>query len=85
MSTAGAGSDNIENRIKAIIAEHLGSDPGEVTPEAKISGDLGADSLDAVEIIMALEQEFGCEIPDEEIENVVSVQDAIDTVRKRAA
>ena len=85
MSTASAGSDNIENRIKTIIAEHLGSDPREVTPEAKISSDLGADSLDAVEIIMALEQEFGCEIPDEEIENVVSVQDAIDTVRKRVA
>ena len=67
----------IEERVKAIIVEQLGVNPDQVTPEAKFIEDLGADSLDTVELVMALEEEFGNEIPDEQAEKLQSVGDVI--------
>ena len=68
---------SIEPRIKDIIVEQLGVNPDQVTPEAKFIEDLGADSLDTVELVMALEEEFGSEIPDDEAEKLTSVGDVI--------
>lgn len=68
---------SIEQRIKDIIVEQLGVKPEQVTPEAKFIEDLGADSLDTVELVMALEEEFGNEIPDEQAEKLQSVGDVI--------
>jgi len=73
---------NIEKRIKEIIANQLGVDQEEVVPEASFVEDLGADSLDLVELIMAIEEEFGVEVPDEEAEKIRKVQDAIDYIQK---
>ncbi|MCX5715945.1 MAG: acyl carrier protein [Candidatus Omnitrophica bacterium] len=71
-------------RIKAIIAEQLGVKPEEVTDQAKFIEDLGADSLDTVELVMALEEEFGIEIPDEDAEKMVSVGDAVKYIEEKA-
>ena len=68
---------SIEERVKKIIAEQLGVKEEEVTQEASFVEDLGADSLDTVELVMALEEEFETEIPDEEAEKIATVQDAI--------
>jgi acyl carrier protein len=68
---------SIEQRIKDIIVEQLGVNADQVTPEAKFIEDLGADSLDTVELVMALEEEFGAEIPDEEAERLQAVGDVI--------
>ena len=70
----------VQDKVKSIIAEQLGVKPEEVTPEASFIDDLGADSLDTVELVMALEEEFECEIPDEEAEKITTVQQAIDYV-----
>lgn len=70
-------SATLEEKVKKIIIDQLGVDEAEVTPEAKFIDDLGADSLDTVELVMALEEEFGIEIPDEEAEKIGTVQDAI--------
>ena len=67
----------IEEKVKAIIVEQLGVKAEQVIPEAKFIEDLGADSLDTVELVMALEEEFGMEIPDEEAEKLQSVGDVI--------
>jgi acyl carrier protein len=67
----------IEQRVKDIIVEQLGVKPDQVTPEAKFIEDLGADSLDTVELIMALEEEFGIEVPDEQAEKLTTVGDVI--------
>ncbi|HBC58506.1 MAG TPA: acyl carrier protein [Gammaproteobacteria bacterium] len=67
----------IVERVKKIIVEQLGLKEEEVTAESSFVDDLGADSLDTVELVMALEEEFECEIPDEEAEKIVTVQDAI--------
>jgi len=72
----------IEKRVKEIIANQLGVDQEEVVPEASFVEDLGADSLDLVELIMAIEEEFGVEVPDEEAEKIRKVQDAIDYIQK---
>ena len=64
-----------EERIKDIIVEQLGVNADQVTPEAKLMEDLGADSLDAVELVMALEEEFGIEVPDDEAEKLTSMGD----------
>ncbi|ELH7811672.1 acyl carrier protein [Vibrio harveyi] len=71
---------NIEERVKKIIVEQLGVDEVEVKNEASFVDDLGADSLDTVELVMALEEEFDTEIPDEEAEKITTVQAAIDYV-----
>lgn len=68
---------DIASRVKAIIVEKLGVDEGEVTPEASFTNDLGADSLDTVELIMELEKEFNVSIPDEQAENINTVGQAI--------
>ena len=68
---------SIEQRVKDIIVEQLGVKPEQVTPEAKFIEDLGADSLDTVELVMALEEEFGIEVPDEQAEKLQSVGDVI--------
>ncbi|MDP9159169.1 MAG: acyl carrier protein [Acidobacteriota bacterium] len=71
-------------KVKQIIGEQLGVDEGEVTPSASFVDDLGADSLDQVELVMALEEAFSVEIPDEDAEKIRTVQDAIDYVEKHA-
>ena len=74
----------IPEKVRGIIAEQLGVKPEEVTPEAKFIEDLGADSLDTVELVMALEEEFGVEIPDEEAEKLVTVGDALRYIEQKA-
>jgi len=71
----------LEEKVKQIIVDQLGVDGGEVTPQAKFVEDLGADSLDTVELVMALEEEFGIEIPDEDAEKIMTVKDATDYIR----
>lgn len=72
-------------RVKAIIAEQLGVKPEEVTPEASFVEDLGADSLDTVELVMALEEEFGIEIPDEDAEKMTTVGEAVKYIEEKIA
>ena len=74
----------VESKIKTIIAEQLGVKPEEVTPNASFVDDLGADSLDTVELIMALEEEFNVEIPDEDAEKMKTVGDAIKYIEDKA-
>ena len=71
---------DIEQRVKKIVAEQLGANEADVKNESSFVDDLGADSLDTVELVMALEEEFGCEIPDEDAEKITTVQQAIDYV-----
>lgn len=73
--------ENIEQRVKKIVAEQLGVNEADVKHESSFVNDLGADSLDTVELVMALEEEFECEIPDEEAEKITTVQQAIDYVQ----
>jgi len=73
-----------EERLKNIIVEQLGVEPGEVKPEAQFVNDLGADSLDTVELIMALEEEFDMEIPDEQAEKIKTVAEALEYVKAHA-
>ena len=74
----------VEEKIKSIIAEQLGVKVDEVTPQASFIDDLGADSLDTVELIMALEEEFSVEIPDEDAEKMTTVGDAIKYIDEKA-
>ncbi len=76
---------DIATRVKKIVVEHLGVEEAKVTPEASFIDDLGADSLDTVELVMAFEEEFGVEIPDEAAEKIQTVQNAIDFISKNAA
>lgn len=73
---------SVEERVKKIVVEQLGVNESEVTGDASFVDDLGADSLDTVELVMALEEEFDCEIPDEEAEKITTVQQAIDYINK---
>jgi acyl carrier protein len=73
------------SRVRAIIAEQLGVKPEEVTPEASFVEDLGADSLDTVELVMALEEEFGIEIPDEDAEKMTTVGEAVKYIEDKIA
>ncbi|MDH4185626.1 MAG: acyl carrier protein [Nitrospira sp.] len=74
----------VEERVKKIIGEQLGVEEDEVTPEASFVEDLGADSLDTVELVMALEEEFGIEIPDEDAEKILTVGKALDYIKEKA-
>ena len=76
---------SVEERVKKIVVEQLGVNEGEVKPGASFVDDLGADSLDTVELVMALEEEFGCEIPDEDAEKITTVQQAIDYVNSHSS
>ena len=76
--------ENIEQRVKKIVAEQLGVNESDIKIDSSFVDDLGADSLDTVELVMALEEEFECEIPDEEAEKITTVQHAIDHVNKVA-
>ena len=70
-------SEDIKAKIKKIVADHLGIEEEKVTEEASFIDDLGADSLDTVELVMAFEEEFGCEIPDDAAEKIVTLKDAV--------
>ena len=72
---------SVEEKVKAIIVDQLGVDENQVKPEASFIDDLGADSLDTVELVMALEEEFDIEIPDEDAEKIASVQNAVDYIK----
>ena len=72
---------SVEKKVKEIVAEQLGRDVNEVTNEASFIDDLGADSLDIVELVMAMEDEFGIEIPDEEAEKIKTVKDVIEYIK----
>ncbi len=74
---------SVEDRVKEIIVEQLGVDAGEVTEGASFIDDLGADSLDTVELVMAFEEEFGLEIPDEEAEKLQTVGDALNYLKDK--
>ncbi len=74
---------SLENKVREMIAKQLDLDIKEVNPEASFLEDLGADSLDVVELIMQMEEEFGLQIPDEDAEKIKTVQDAIDYIKKK--
>ncbi len=75
-------SESIEEKVKQIIVDELGVEESEVTANARFVDDLGADSLDNVELVMRFEEEFGVEIPDEDAEKIQSVRDAIEYIEK---
>ena len=75
-------SDDISSKVKKIVADHLGIDEAKVTEESSFIDDLGADSLDTVELVMAFEEEFNCEIPDDIAEKIVTVKDAINYIEE---
>ena len=77
-------SNDVGDRVKKIVVEHLGVDEAKVSETASFIDDLGADSLDTVELVMAFEEEFGCEIPDDAAEKIVTVKDAIDFISEHA-
>lgn len=72
---------SVEEKVKAIIVDQLGVNEADVTPDAHFVDDLGADSLDTVELVMKLEEDFDIEIPDEDAEKIQTVQDAIDYIK----
>ena len=78
-------ADDILGKVQKIVSEQLGVDVAEVKPEATFANDLGADSLDTVELVMALEEEFDIEIPDESAESIASVQDAVNFIQEKSA
>jgi acyl carrier protein len=80
----GKSMATVDERVKKIISEQLGVEEDEVTPEASFVEDLGADSLDTVELVMALEEEFGIEIPDEDAEKILTVGKALDYIKEKA-
>jgi acyl carrier protein len=76
---------DISDRVKKIVVEHLGVEEDKVTEAASFIDDLGADSLDTVELVMAFEEEFGCEIPDDAAEKIVTVKDAVTFLEQAAS
>ena len=78
-------SEDIGDRVKKIVVEHLGVEEDKVTDGASFIEDLGADSLDTVELVMAFEEEFGLEIPDDAAENILTVKDAIDFIKEHGS
>ena len=77
-------AETLEERVKKIICEQLGVEEDEVNPDAKFIEDLGADSLDTVELVMAFEEEFGIEIPDEDAEKITRVKEAIEYIESHS-
>ncbi|MDH4476816.1 MAG: acyl carrier protein [Verrucomicrobiaceae bacterium] len=77
-------ADNITDKVRDIIVEQLGVNPEQVTPEAKFIEDLGADSLDTVELVMAFEEEFSIDVPDDEAEKLQSVGDVVRYIEENA-
>ncbi|WP_017719394.1 acyl carrier protein [Kamptonema formosum] len=75
--------EEILGKVKEIVKEQLEVEESKITPEARFNDDLNADSLDTVELVMALEEEFGTEIPDEAAEKILTVQDAVDYISKK--
>lgn len=75
----------LDEQVKEIIAKQLGVNPSEVTPEASFVEDLGADSLDTVELVMAFEEAFNIEIPDEDAEKIAKVKDAVEYIKNKQA
>ncbi|HWG86391.1 MAG TPA: acyl carrier protein [Candidatus Acidoferrales bacterium] len=75
---------SVEEKVNQIVIEQLGLEPSGVTPDASFVDDLGADSLDRVELVMAFEESFGLEIPDEDAEKIVTVQDAVGYIQRHA-
>ena len=75
---------DVEARVRKIVAEHLDVEETKITPDASFVDDLGADSLDQVELVMAFEEEFGCEIPDEAAEKIVKLSDAVKFITENA-
>ncbi len=78
-------NEEVVRRVKDLIAESLGVNPTEVVSSASFIDDLGADSLDIVELVMAIEKEFNVEIPDEDAEKITTVQDAVDYIQNKAS
>ena len=78
-------ADNVPNRVKKIIVNHLGISESKIQDNAKFIEDLGADSLDTVELVMAFEEEFNCEIPDSSAEKIITVKDAVDFIQKQTS
>ena len=76
-------SEDISSKVKKIVADHLGIDEAKVTEESSFIDDLGADSLDTVELVMAFEEKFGIEIPDDAAETIQTVQNAIDYIQNK--
>ena len=76
-------SEDIKSKIKKIVADHLGIEEEKVTEEASFIDDLGADSLDTVELVMAFEEEFKCEIPDDIAEKIITVKDAVNFIEEK--
>ena len=74
---------NIEEEVKKIVVDHLGIDESKVNADSKFIDDLGADSLDTVELVMAFEEKFGIEIPDDAAETIITVQNAIDFINNK--
>ena len=74
---------NVEDQVKQIVVEHLGIDESKVSPESKFIDDLGADSLDTVELVMAFEEKFSIEIPDDAAETILTVKNAIDFIESK--
>jgi acyl carrier protein len=83
-SAIGGDTVAVADKVKSIIVEQLGVDEEEVTPDASFVDDLGADSLDTVELVMAFEEEFGIEIPDEDAEKITRVKEAIEYIEAHA-
>ena len=75
---------SLEEKVNQIVVEQLDVDPADVTPDASFVDDLGADSLDRVELVMAFEEAFGLEIPDEDAEKILTVKDAVDYIQRNA-
>ncbi len=75
---------NVSEKMKKIVVDHLGVDAEKITPDASFAEDLGADSLDAVELVIAFEEQFGCEIPDDVAERIRTVGDAIKFLEENA-
>ena len=76
---------DVADRVKKIVLEHLGVEASKVVESASFIDDLGADSLDTVELVMAFEEEFGCEIPDEDAEKILTIKDAIDFINTQSS